>query len=80
MKFSNIFSLLLVTFLFSGTQADKINLSKQFSKSNPQEKRVVQFSCNKYWKLKKMNIFVPSKDHHIYGIHNFPKNQATHRQ
>ena len=42
MKFSNILSLLLVTFLFSGTQADKINLSKQFSKSNPQEKRMVQ--------------------------------------
>ena len=44
MKFSNILSILLVTFLFSGTQADKINLSKQFSKSNPQEKRMVQKS------------------------------------
>ena len=44
MIFSNILSLLLATFLFCGTQADKINLSKQFSKSNPQEKRIVQKS------------------------------------
>ena len=44
MKFLKILPLFLATFLFCGSQADKINLSKQFSKSNPQEKRVVQKS------------------------------------
>ena len=42
-KQSNIF-LFIITFIFSATQLDKINLSEQFSKSNPQEKRMVQKS------------------------------------
>ena len=40
---SNIF-LFIITFIFSATQLEKINLSEQFSKLNPQEKRIVQKS------------------------------------
>ena len=39
-----IISLLFSTLIFSVTETEKINLSEQFSKINPQEKRVVQKS------------------------------------
>ena len=42
MNFSNTFYLLLVTFVFSGTQSDKINLSAEFSQPTLQEKRALQ--------------------------------------
>jgi len=44
-KQSNIF-LFIITFIFSATQLDKIDLSKQFSKTNPQEKRIIQKKNN----------------------------------
>ena len=44
-KQSNIF-LFIITFIFSAPQLDKIDLSKQFSKTNPQEKRIIQKKNN----------------------------------
>ena len=44
-KQSNIF-LFIITFIFSAPQLDKIDLSKQLSKTNPQEKPIIQKKNN----------------------------------
>ena len=43
----SIIFLLFSTLIFSVTETEKINLSEQFSKLNPQEKRIVQKSYGK---------------------------------